>query len=331
MYPLVSIIVPVYNSEEFISRCLSSIQRQTYDNLEVIIIDDGSTDRSYTVCKQFKKMDSRFKLVRKPNGGVASARNLGLKQVSGDYVGFVDSDDHVDPRMYQLMMEAALSSHADIVECGFSFDDADTDVITKYPLKNSITKGNFNCCREYLISENTRNYNCNKIYRRGLLVNITYSNHAYSEDFLFNCKTFLRCNIKATIAECLYYYVQHKNSACGKPITSQRFDGFLAAEEAIALFNGENPALTPFVAMYLLNFALSLYKSIEENETENKKQLQKKIVEYYNLYYPLYRRINHNMQPNLKDRLVFLSFRVNPRLFYHIHRIKKSIRSKTLL
>src|SRR5690625_1510219 len=102
--PLISVIVPVYNVERFIEKCLYSIVNQTYNNLEIILVNDGSTDLSGEKCEEYAKGDSRIKVFHKANGGQSSARNLGLSIAKGDYIGFVDSDDFIELKMYETLI-----------------------------------------------------------------------------------------------------------------------------------------------------------------------------------------------------------------------------------
>jgi len=113
--PLVSIILPVYNAQNHLARCIGSILNQTYKNIELIILNDGSKDHSLPVCEEFRAKDSRIVLVDKENSGVSDTRNLGLKLAGGEYVQFVDSDDYIDPDFTQHLVEAAEAHHADLV------------------------------------------------------------------------------------------------------------------------------------------------------------------------------------------------------------------------
>ena len=103
--PLISIIVPVYNIKEYLPRCVSSLQAQTYPNIEILLLDDGSTDGTGALCDSFLEKDRRIRVFHKKNGGSSSARNLGLTKASGEYIGFVDSDDYVEPDMYRHLYE----------------------------------------------------------------------------------------------------------------------------------------------------------------------------------------------------------------------------------
>ena len=116
--PLISVIVPVYNAEKYLRKCVASIRAQTYRNLEIILVDDGSCDRSGELCEAFALEDSRIVVIRKENGGVASARNAGLDAMHGDYVGFVDADDWIDPEMYEVLLQRMIAENAQISCCG---------------------------------------------------------------------------------------------------------------------------------------------------------------------------------------------------------------------
>ncbi|MEG2898607.1 MAG: glycosyltransferase, partial [Eubacterium sp.] len=98
---LISLIIPIYNSEKFLDRCIQSIINQTYKNIEIILVNDGSIDQSLEICQLYKKRDNRIVIINKKNGGVGSARNIGLQKAKGDYIGFIDSDDYIDKETYE--------------------------------------------------------------------------------------------------------------------------------------------------------------------------------------------------------------------------------------
>ena len=118
---LISIIVPVYNVEKYLKKCIDSIVNQTYKNLEIILVDDGATDRSGEICDELAKLDNRIKVYHKENGGLSDARNYGVERATGDYIGFVDSDDYIDAEMYEKLYEAITKEDADVAECNFNF------------------------------------------------------------------------------------------------------------------------------------------------------------------------------------------------------------------
>ena len=113
----ISVIVPVYKAEKFLSNCIKSILNQTYHDLEVILVDDGSPDSSGQICEEYAKKDNRIKVIHQKNAGVAAARNVGLDLATGDYITFVDSDDYIRPQMYEKMLKCAQNNHCDLVMC----------------------------------------------------------------------------------------------------------------------------------------------------------------------------------------------------------------------
>ena len=118
MGSLISVIVPVYNAGDYFNHCVDSILNQTYKRIELILVDDGSTDDSRARCDEFAKSDNRIKVIHKANGGAASARNAGLDAATGDYIGFVDADDWIDSDMYEIMLSEIIKYGADAARCG---------------------------------------------------------------------------------------------------------------------------------------------------------------------------------------------------------------------
>ena len=126
--PLISVIVPVYKAEPYLDRCVQSIVDQTYKNLEIILVDDGSPDNSQALCDAWAAKDSSIRVIHKENGGVASARNVGLDNAVGQYISFVDSDDWIDSTMIAILAENIERCGADISGCWYSEDNADGSV-----------------------------------------------------------------------------------------------------------------------------------------------------------------------------------------------------------
>ena len=114
---LISVIVPVYNVEQYLEKCVNSIINQTYKNLEIILVDDGATDSSGNMCDELARSDNRIKVYHKENGGLSDARNYGVERATGDYIGFVDSDDYIDSEMYEKLYEAIKKENVDVAEC----------------------------------------------------------------------------------------------------------------------------------------------------------------------------------------------------------------------
>ena len=117
--PLISVIVPVYKVEKYLNQCIESVLAQTYQNLEIILVDDGSPDRSGEICEEYAKKDTRIRVLHKSNGGLSTARNTGLQIISGAYIAFLDSDDYLAPDMYETLYRELIENDADIAVCGF--------------------------------------------------------------------------------------------------------------------------------------------------------------------------------------------------------------------
>ena len=132
----ISIIVPVYNTEKYLSKCLNSLIKQTYKDIEIIVVNDGSKDKSLEIAKKIAKQDNRIKVFNKENGGLSSARNFGIEKASGEYIGFVDSDDYIKENMFEILYNMIKEANAKIAICGWylvednqiisiNFEDAD--------------------------------------------------------------------------------------------------------------------------------------------------------------------------------------------------------------
>ena len=162
----VTVIVPVYNTESFLPACVKSMMAQTLKELEIIFVDDGSTDSSGKLCDKYAEQDNRVRVIHKPNGGVASARQAGLDAATGEYVIWADSDDWVDPDMYEKMYEKAKETNADLVACGYKkeFSDGTCLLFTDY-FSNAKRKSIINFLRTKI-----GNSLCNKLFKRELIL-----------------------------------------------------------------------------------------------------------------------------------------------------------------
>ena len=167
--PLISVIVPVYNVEAWLPRCGDSILSQTYENLEILLVDDGSTDDSGLICEEYAKKDTRIRVIHKENGGLSSARNSGLDAASGEYIGFVDSDDWIEPEMYAEMLSLMLKSDAQIV-CAGRYDVAGgtgEKTVGLCPKRQEQVSGEELAGRIFLW-DHCDSSACDKLYRREL-------------------------------------------------------------------------------------------------------------------------------------------------------------------
>ena len=217
-----SIIVPVYNVEKYIDKCLYSIQKQTITDWECLLIDDGSTDKSGAICEYYSAKDKRFKVVHKFNSGVVDTRNLGIYLAKGDYIGFVDSDDFLDPARYQKALEAAESKQYDIVRCDLRQIkiNGETTIWT-------LPKGEYDIKSKILLSTSAYDNSgvVQSIYKSELVKghNLYFRDCDYGEDWLFNVEAFTHAGKLYSLGEPLYNYIRHENSLSKSDLDPKRY------------------------------------------------------------------------------------------------------------
>ena len=182
--PLISIIVPIYNIQDCLARCVHSITAQTWRQMEVLLVDDGSTDATGTLCDTLAKEDPRIRVFHKENGGSSSARNLGISEARGEYLGFVDSDDYIEPDMYEKLVKAALEYEASVVQIGRNEVDKDGNVLPDIcvPPQKTERIGSGDFMRELLMHRGDCSF-CTKLIRRELLGEQRFPEGVLNEDF----------------------------------------------------------------------------------------------------------------------------------------------------
>lgn len=220
---LISVIVPIYNVENYLDKCIKSIINQAYSNLEIILVNDGSTDSCLEKCEEWKKKDKRIVVINKKNGGLSSARNAGLDICKGNYIVFIDSDDYIHPEMIEKLYNNSKKYNSDVSICNYYIDDE----------KNTYSnKGDY---KDFIVSENKKYdylYNkyqimtiiaWNKIYKREIFENLRYPNGKIHEDEYIIFDVLERAKVISYMSEPLYYYLQRSGSITNK-FNIKRFD-----------------------------------------------------------------------------------------------------------
>lgn len=249
---LLSIIVPVYKTEKYLVKCVESIRNQTYKNLEIILVDDGSPDNCGEICDNFQLVDDRIQVIHKSNGGLSSARNAGLKIASGDYVTFVDSDDYVEIDIYEKLINILETNQCDIVTMQFREVNGDYVSVDCMEIPEGylgIHNGGWYLQRmcERKISESV----CSKIFKKECLINQKFDETKLNEDFLFLSKLSLS-NIKIFVTNYVgYNYLQNNGSISrsgfGKSIRDAVYNT-CEIKEMIESSNKKN--LLPYIGAY---------------------------------------------------------------------------------
>lgn len=222
MSELISIIVPVYNVDKYLSKCLDSIINQTYKNLEIILVDDGSTDASSKICDEYAESDERITVIHKKNAGLSSARNAGLDIAKGDYIGFVDSDDYIDAYMYENLYAAAIKNNVKLVICGHFVEKDDKISIEISPIDEERLYDKNEALELLLDDKNIKNYAWDKLYKSCLFENVRYPEGKNYEDIYTTYLLFDKCEQICYIPHYSYYY-QLRNDSISSNINDEKW------------------------------------------------------------------------------------------------------------
>lgn len=210
-----SLIIPVYNSESYLHKCLESAVNQTLKQIEIIIVNDGSTDSSVDIIKDFIAVDNRIVFINQQNLGLSCARNAGIKIAKGEFIGFLDSDDSLDSTFAQKMYAYAKETSSDIVMCDYFkvIQKPPYNIVIHKNIKNTIYSSS-EALHKIILDLSIQNYAWDKIYKRNLFIdnNVFYPEGMYYEDMPTTFRLFYYANQVAYIEQPLYYYLQRKNS-----------------------------------------------------------------------------------------------------------------------
>ena len=318
---LLSVIVAVYNAQNFLRRCVWSLLKQDYNNIEILLIDDGSTDMSPDICDELSKFDSRVKVFHKKNGGCYSAWNLGLTNAKGDYVTFVDNDDIVHFQIYSKLIRLIDENKADIATCGrirFQDDSFKFENNTTYPIH--IMTGNEATFHLFAHTKYIKPAVWDKVYKKEIFDGIRFPN-TFFEDAAVTYKALMKSKIVVTTEEPLYAYYVHCGSMITSPWNSKKLKSFFEvtkwAENDMVECGHKNLAYASLV--WRLNFAIEAWcRSIDSKELSSldKRSILRyisKTTRYKNLYF---------IPTTFKRKIVYLLFPYAPNLLVKILKIK---------
>lgn len=313
---LISIIVPVYNVEKYLGECIDSILSQTYQNLELVLVDDGSPDNSGKICDEYADKDKRIRAIHKENGGVSSARNVGLDAANGEYITFVDSDDLIDKRYLELMYNKIEETSSDMCFCHFDRFDENSCEEQKENIPQKLNV-DFNseafvdfAKRFFDIKNNVFGSSCRTLYKKSCVESLRFNSKIkISEDLVFVLNALFNSNSICSIPNVLYHYRTNMNSA-GKTYKK----GFL--ESQLELKNELDLLIDRFDAGTAKNLSKSYYcllcyylfsneYKFRKNNDNYKEQLRKiKESELYS-YFSL-KNILHSCNVTIKQKVKYL-------------------------
>lgn len=290
--PKVSIIVPVYKVEKYLERCVSSLRNQTFQDIEIILVDDGSPDQCPAMCDKLAQKDVRIRVIHKENGGVCSARNAGLDVASGEYVTFIDSDDYLDNCMYAKMMEKAVQYRCDVVMCDCLKEFDDHSELYSHNIREGFYSAE-QLKQEYyphlLIMENVEYpatiSNCLMMFRRNLADGVRYlTGVRYSEDLLFGAQLMHRASSFFYLkGESYYHYWMNPQSATHK-FVPDKWQDYLKLHEGIRKEFGscEDYDFTHQIDLCLLFFLYNAVGDIYKADRWNLNQKKQHILNILN-------------------------------------------------
>ena len=241
---LISVIVPVYNTEKYLTECVESIISQTYRNLEIILVDDGSTDLSGSICDGFAEKDSRIKVIHQENAGVSAARNHGLDECHGEYVAFVDSDDYIDRCFFSVLSGKIIETGSECAASGYLITDEHRNIKSEHNVRHqTIMSGEEALISRYKDYSQDLNlvYVNGKLYRKMLFSDIRFTENLYYEDSMIMPYWCLKCRSIVFSTYSGYFYRRNENSitANTNPDHLKKLynDSFIIFNDHIALYN----------------------------------------------------------------------------------------------
>ncbi|MDD9148995.1 MULTISPECIES: glycosyltransferase family 2 protein [unclassified Sporolactobacillus] len=244
MKPLISVVVPVFNVEKYLPRCIESIIRQSYKDLEILLVDDGSSDGSGRICDQYGKIDKRIKVIHKKNGGLSDARNVGIDLARGNYIGFVDSDDYIHEDMYLSLYDTIRLNGCDIAEVGYQTFFHDDDIKDPDDYSRVILYTKQQAVIGAIVNHQCQTYVWNKLYKKELWNKVRFPKGKLFEDEFTTYKIFNRSAKVAVLNKKMYYYFQREKSIA-HTFSIKTLDHCEALNQMMRFIESEYPEALP--------------------------------------------------------------------------------------
>ncbi len=303
-YPLVSVIVPIYKTEKYLSRCIESIRRQTYPELEIILIDDGSKDRCPQICDNYALLDPRIKVFHKKNGGVSSARNMGLKKMTGSYVAFVDSDDFISKDYIKTLLLLCKRNHCEISQCAMIYGrdskfEQDTD-------RHSLKLYNK---YEAFFHRKVKSGVAGKLYQASLFEGLQFPDHLktnYEDEALSYQLVYRALNI-AVYSKKMYYYYQRPGSATRNRNHFKSTQLIEVLEDRIEFFRKKEKNLMEVSEEYFMICLMLFYFECRKDK-ENSNDLD----EILSIYKKYYKKVICQPVTSIHHKLILSAFLLAP-------------------
>lgn len=260
----VSVIVPVYNAEAYLERCIKSLVSQSCADLEIILVDDGSKDNSLRICREWERRDNRIKVISQPNCGVSSARNAGIKEAVGDFLMLLDSDDWLAADACEKLLARAINENADCVVCGLRQTSGNIWAPAFDRVYHDLAS--FKCDFTYWISTELLSSSVNKIYKRGLVTELYPEDMSFGEDLVFVLNYLRHCNRISFTQEPLYQHEVYNSVSLTHSFVPARFSNLEEIQNAILDFADDKDKSNPRIYDKYLKDALHLTRMLYKDK-----------------------------------------------------------------
>lgn len=319
MNPKISLIMPVYNAEKYLEKCLNSIINQTYTNIQIIIVNDGSTDKSFDLCKNYAEKDNRIVLINKENRGVSSARNEGLALAVGEYIGFIDADDYIEPDMIERLTINAIDNNADVSMCGFLLERTDGTFRNKVLARVIIRYSGVEAINNILYRYEFHGFVWNKLFSREIIKgdipkSFDEDIHVY-EDLLFCYECIIGSDCIVYDNKQYYHYIIHDNQTSAG-FSTRKLTSLKAFEKMIDYTKQNNDInINRFKTSYVQLVISLLIQNLDYN-INGKNEIHNMLVN------ELYRYKIHELT-DIKIKLASIVAKFSPRLIKLIVETKR--------
>lgn len=270
---MISIIVPIYNVEHYLGPCIHSLINQKYSDVEIILVDDGSTDASLSICERFAKLDSRIIVIHKENGGQGSARNRGLDIAKGEYISFIDGDDYVSDSMYTTMMTFFEKSSCDIVTCGLITHSGVRKSHTPVPAKGTLWDDPEKILKDYLCTHYIDGSPCNKIYKRHLWKDLRFPEGVAREDVYIMYRLLAKCKRIVHTGTCEYHYILRPGSSERRNFNPKFLISLQIADDRRDFIKEHFPNLLPLAERSCYGSRISAIRKIVRSHVEKENRV----------------------------------------------------------
>lgn len=297
---MISVIVPIYKVEEFLDKCVQSIVNQKYLNLEIILVDDGSPDRCGEMCEEWARRDKRIKVIHKKNGGLSDARNAGLVAANGEFIAFVDSDDWIEPQMYEIMLKVLMKEKADIVACGIVDSYIDKEIIHSPIYRVGKTEQFLKMIYKDTIFSVA---SWNKLYRRRVWENFQFPKGKICEDAFTTYLLLDRASRIVQIPDGLYHYRIRENSIMTSKFRLARMDEEEAWRQNYQYMKEKHPQIAKIAYDFYLQKVNILFHTIPQYEYL---KFHKEYDYLYNILFDNLKYVLLNSSLSWKYRIWFL-------------------------